>query len=251
MKNKFLKKVFLAIFLMCGFIAALCITASAADVVISNVAVTGVTEPLPGYAPVFRYSQISGGVEGIFDGWYDLTANQAVTSSSRYIGGHDYMCTVTVTPLSGYKFAANVSGSINGNCCTVSGSGSSRKLMLFFHCPSTIIKNAAVTIQTPTVGQKPDYNPKTTTAGVGIYNSGDYRTVWKTDGTGSEYTSSSSYVLQPNRTYTIKTYIVTTSWDYKFVSASQLKATINGNTASVSDEGNGLYCNSIAIFYQN
>ncbi|MDD6799785.1 MAG: bacterial Ig-like domain-containing protein [Firmicutes bacterium] len=247
MKNKFLKKVFLAIFLMCGFIAALCITASAADVVISNVAVTGVTEPLPGYAPVFRYSQISVGAVGTFDGWYDLTAKQEVTSTTKYVGGHDYMCTLTVTPSSGYKFASNLSGSINGNSCTVSGSGSSRELLLFFHCPSTVIKNVAVTIQTPTVGQKPDYSPKTTTTGVSIYNSGGYCTVWKTDGTGSEYTSSSSYVLQPNRTYTIKTYIVTTSWDYKFASASQLKATINGYTASVSDEGNGLYCISCSF----
>ena len=247
MKNKIFKRVFIALFIVCGLIAAFAITSSALTE-IKSVTVNGVIEPSPNENPKFvYYYNDSDKVTIKFDSWYDVASGQYMTSSSKFVGGNQYMCTFTVTPRTGYKLSPSLIGTINGNGCTVDTSGTSWYLKLIFTCPKTIIKSVNLTIQTPSVGSKPDYDPKTTTAGVGIYNHSDYCTVWQPDGTTNEYTSSSSYVIQPNRTYTVKVYIFATSSYYKFADVSQLTASINGKTAAVTDMGKGLYCVSCSF----
>jgi len=116
-----------------------------------------------GYVVDTEYQGSTNGVK-----WYDVTDEKNMTSSDRFIEGHEYTVTVILKPTAGNKFALDtgvgthtaVNGMINGRTANVTLSYYSIQevaVMYTFVLPGKVTSVDVTGLTAPVAGQKPSY----------------------------------------------------------------------------------------------
>ena len=235
--------------------ATVAYTFTATASVIDSVAVT-VTAPVAGQKPVYsatipegmgyeiRINDSSFYKNGV--GWFrtDGDTNYYLTAGNTFRAGDTYYVNVLLKPSDGYKFAKNVTGTLNGQPAQVNVTSSNsewRHVMFTFPAleeAAAEIDTFEITVPEPKAGDELFYVasvPQGKGYAVEDYNSANYRN-------GVAWKGASGYFINQNydntfvagQTYTLLVSLVPTdSQKYMFANLSNISATVNGNKATV------------------
>ncbi len=222
--------------------------ATLANTAITTVGLT-LTAPSVGAKPAYTatmaassYSLSSKNTDNFSNGirWYDVTGSAYINSSSTFQAGHTYKVEVYLAPKTGYAFSSSTKATVNSQTATPSIDGSQLKVTYTFAAlPNTSITAAGVTLTAPSVGAKPAY---TATLAASSYSLSSKNTDNFSNGirwydvTGNAYINSSS-TFQAAHSYRVEVYL-TPKTGYAFNSST--KATVNGQSATISFDGSQL-----------
>ena len=223
--------------------------------VIDSVAVT-VTAPAAGQNPVYsatipegmgyeiRINDSSIYKNGV--GWFmtDGDTNYYLTADSTFRAGDTYYVNVLLKPSDGYKFAKNVTGTLNGQPAQVNVTSTNsewRHVMFTFPAleeAAAEIDTFEITVPEPKAGDELFYVasvPQGKGYAVEDYNTANYRNgaVWK-NAAGNFIPIGENNTFVAGQTYTyVVSLVPTDSQKYKFADINHISATVNGNKATV------------------
>ncbi len=233
---------------------------------ISDIRVTGITEPATGAYPDYTVTESAEGYHiQAYNGenwqngvlWQDKTAEFDLTPESVFQAGHTYRCIVAVAvDHSGYEFANNgtdptVSGYMDGESAQIYPTGSDMRHNLGLYrdyripAPNETIGSVAVSgVAVPAPGAKPSYSAKVSTDAncrVSSESAGNIRNgvLWY-DATEQRYLTPDQDVFIAGHRYRVFIDLVTGN-GYEFATQSNgrfnVTATLNGEPADVQDTG--------------
>ena len=205
---------------------------------ISAASVT-VTAPKPGNSPVFTATTASGAnytVQSNSVKWYDASNNNAaVSSGTKFKGGHQYTVEVTLTANDGYCFNSSTTAKVNGNNANVADPGSQLKVTYTFSALDLVaISSTSVTVTAPKVGANPNY--AVTPASGANYTVPSSTVKWY-DASNSNAVLSSSDKFKGGHKYMVEMYLIADD-GYKFTSSTT--AQVNNVSATKTLEGTRL-----------
>ncbi len=240
---------------------------SAADTLITGVAITGIDAPAAGAKPDYTASGSGAGyyVETDYTTgtewrngveWYDVTASKWLAADTdTFTAGHQYRVVVSVMAKSGYTFSKSSStGTINGKTAEVYEVWKSDNAGFSYTFPAVqadarkIIPAVDITIKKPLPDQTPSYSATVTGEGVALndYTFIDDVTKWEHGVNWYDRTSNSSLgrmgldatFVQLND-YTVNV-MVKAAAGYHFT--SDTKVTVNGEEGKISISGDNATC---------
>lgn len=225
---------------------------------ITEIKITGVTAPKEGAVRSFAGGVGFEGETGkllsfySFD-WYDETEGKTLTSTEKYVAGHEYSVVIGVKAILGNEFAVNaswkplVTASVNGYKATINKAFEQdpREVILvkynFGECSESVIKRVYInSVTAPVPGEYPDYSFSFGNGGYGFtYPEGvtsastPFKWVDRTDG-GTTVYPDDKFIAGHN--YAVE-FDLTPDEGYSFdISDSNLSALhVNGN--SVPNDG--------------
>lgn len=216
---------------------------------ISNIEITGVTEPVLGKLPTTKGIATTSPVNIVYkaDGgtcWMERINPKVLFWSEKdptkpFVAGMEYSIRVVVSKKEAFYFGEKLTATVNGKKASdVLGSSDVRYIFLHFSPLSAEIVNVDITgVTPPEAGKLPTVKGITTkTPGVTVDLEHTY---WREDVDGYWNKKDVTKPFEPGKKYSIRI-VVDRGGEYVF--ADKLTATVNGKTASKIDK-QGTYSN--------
>ena len=229
---------------------------------ITNVKIENLAIPMQGNAPDYEADLLGTGfslkptsagnpycVNGVT--WHDDTAGYDLTATHKFIAGHTYSVSVYLVAEENYRFADDVTATIDDYSTTVTGNGSAIEVrhiypaLLFNRIDDVSIEG----VSAPVLGQLPSY--VATVRGEGYHlkekNDGDFRNGMRWSVIDGESLPPTGGTFAGGKTYQLEI-LLTAEDGYVFAAdvngSPELKATVNGKevTASFSEGALLLTC---------
>ena len=201
-------------------------------VAISSASVT-VTAPKTGNTPVFTASPASGANYTVQSGsvkWYDASNNNAaVSSGTKFIGGHKYKVEVTLTPKDGYCFNSSTTAQVNNASANKAlDDGKLKVTYTFSELDLVSISSVSVTVTAPAKDATPSF---TATPGSGANYTVTSGSVKWYDVSNSNAVMSSTGKFKAGHQYKVEV-VLAANDGYGFVESPTAK--INGYSANAT-----------------